>query len=633
MKHIIFAVLFFLFSAPFSCLAKFQIAVFGAKGDGLANDTKAIQQAIDKATQAGGGIVVVKSGTYKIGTLVLKSNVNLHLEPGAVLLGSPDYKDYTEVIQQFESRTNYLYAKYFMLYAEGATNISVTGSGTIDGNGKNNFQVVRPQNLRPFSARFTNCSNVIVRDVNFEESANWTLHLLGCKDVTIDNISINHSISENRDGIDIDCCERVTVSNSRLNTGDDAIVMKSTSGTLCQDIVISNCIITTRASAIKTGTESNGGFKNITVSNCIIKNIPVHAGIELMSVDGGVMEHILIENIIMDNVATPFFIRAGIRARPFKKGQYVQNINDVKDITLNNISALNAKLPSSIMGLHNRKIKNISIKNYTVSYTATQADQQFNTIPFEEFSYPMAIMFTGLPAYGLYCRNVDGLQLRSMEFFANQIEKRNAFVFDRCSNVYLNDVAAEIKNNETAMAYIRNTNFFKASLCSSAGNGKSLFETEKNNCSGISFMNNWLQKGQKEILYADSLPDKSIFDDFTAEAKYSVATAKKIDGLPAYNLKDSILSCNFNIINRGSLQLCLLVKNTSSQPAKLLVKYEDVQQEFVIDWKEWGWAPVSLLRQFPTNKKVSFEIISENKNSRVYISKVYLRHHDVGYTD
>src|SRR5512135_355951 len=301
-----------------------------------------------------------------------------------------------------------------MLFAEEATDISITGPGTIHGNGLQHFQTGDPQNMRPFMIRFVDCQNVTLRDVHLLESANWTLHLLGCRDVTIDGIVIENGVNANRDGLDIDCCQRVTVSNSRFSTGDDAIVMKATNDVLCQDITITNCLIRTRASAIKTGTESNGGLKNITVSNCVIRDIPRHAGIELMTVDGGTLQNVLIENIAMDSVATPIFLRVGIRARPYKIGQYVSKIEDVKGISLRNISVTNAMLPSSIMGLHDRPIKNVTVSGYSVRYAQAQKAVAYNEVPFEEFSYPAARIFKNLPAFGLYCRNVEQLHLEDI---------------------------------------------------------------------------------------------------------------------------------------------------------------------------------------------------------------------------
>ena len=611
--------------------AQYNVKTFGAKGDGTTLDTRSIQQAIDKADQDKGGIVNIPTGTYLVGTLILKDNIELHLEPGATLLGSPNYKDYTEVKQKFESRTRDLYAKYFMLFAEGAKNISITGSGTIYGNGLKHFQETRPQNLRPYMIRLVNCDYVTIRDVHLLESANWTLHILGCRDVNISGVDIETNGEGNRDGLDIDACQRVTVSNSRFSTTDDAIVMKATTDILCQDIAITNCMLRTKASAIKTGTESNGGFKNITVSNCVIKDIPVHAGIELMTVDGGMMQNILLENITMENVATPFFIRLGIRARPYKTGQYVSRVDEVKDIYLNNISVINAKLPSSIIGLHSKKIRNITICNYTVSYSETQDAIAYNKVPFEEFDYPAAMMFSKLPAYGLYCRSVEYLHLQNINMYSAESEKRPALTFDRVRDLELFSVKADVKDQTVPMVHFRNTNNVLAGYCRSLETNNILFEAEDTS-DNFNLSNNTLQPGQKELVKVESLPDEQIFEDFKTEIKYSVDKGEKISGLYVHDLRNQPLKVSMNT-KQGALQLCLLILNDSPKPEKVILRYDGMTQEFLISWGEWGWAPISLLKEYDKNQKVEFEIMSSDPNSHLKITKVYLRYQDIEKTD
>src|SRR5689334_19197632 len=194
--------------------AQYDVRKFGAVGNGVVLDTRAIQAAVDSATNNKGGIVYFPAGIYRIGTVILKSNIELQLSPGAVILGSDQIKDYLSVQQHYESRTRDLYAKHFMFYAENEKNIAITGSGVIDGNGLKNFQEERPQNVRPFMMRFVNCSQLIFKGVRLIESANWTLHLLACSNVNIDGITVITTAEGNRDGIDIDGCRNVTVANS-----------------------------------------------------------------------------------------------------------------------------------------------------------------------------------------------------------------------------------------------------------------------------------------------------------------------------------------------------------------------------------------------------------------------------------
>ena len=613
--------------------AQYNVRTFGAKGNGTTLDTRFIQAAIDKAYANMGGVVTVPAGNYKIGTLILKDNIELHLEPGATLIGSFDYKDYTAVQQKFESRTKDLYAKYFLVFAEGASNISITGSGTIYGNGSKHFQESRPQNLRPYMIRLVNCNDVTVHDVHLIESANWTLHILACKDVNISGVVFENTGEGNRDGLDIDACERVTVSNSRFSTTDDAIVMKATTDVICQDIAITNCLFhLIGGSAIKTGTESNGGFKNITVSNCVIKDIPVHGGIELITVDWGVMQNILIDNITMENVGTPFFIRLGIRARPYKKQQYVGGIGEVKDISLSNISVVNAKLPSSIIGLHSKRIRNISIQNYTVRSVAAQSQTPYNEVPFEEFEFPAAVMFKNLPGFGIYCRSVEGLIFQNINIYAANDETRPGLVFDRVDHLELRSIKAEIKNQNGSLAHFRNTKDVTASFCRTINTSNTLFEVEGTAAEDFHFFSNVLGAGQKELTHVDALLDEQVFEDFKTDIKYTVDKGEKIDGLVAHDLNRGPLKINLDS-KKGALQLCLLVLNDSPKPEKILVKYDGITQEFVVSWNEWGWAPVSLMKQYDKGEKIEFEIMGASADSHLKITRAYLRYQDIGFTD
>ena len=570
--------------------AQYDVRKFGAVGNGMALDTRSIQRSIDSAGNNGGGIVYVPAGIYKIGTVILRSNVELRMLPGSLIIGSENVNDYTAVHQKYESRTRDLYARYFMFFAENETNISITGAGKIDGNGLKHFQEERPQNVRPFMMRFVNCTHVLLKQVQLIESANWTLHLLACSNVNIDGISIVATAEGNRDGIDVDACKNVTIANSYISTTDDAIVMKATSDDVCSDIAIINCVLSSNGSAIKTGTESNGGFRNITVSNCVIKNIPIHAGIELMTVDGGEMKNILIQNISMDSVATPFFIRIGARARPYKSGQYVQRLGDVAGISLNNINVLNAKLPSSIIGLGNKKMINISVTGYTARYIESKMGLAYNKVPSLEFEYPAANMFAGLPAFGIYCRDISGLLLRDIKLFASgPEEKRPAFVFDRVDKLELQSAEATQHNMSLPIAYLRNIKNGIVAFCRSANSSKSLFEVEGDIDNSIHFANNILRKNQSLNAIVKILP-----------------VVENIDGYDTRNISIKNGPVTLPVtVRKGESQLCLLVRNEKSGTSKIKISYDNIVQEFVVDWNEWGWAPVSLLKQFAVNVKVN----------------------------
>lgn len=285
------------------------------------------------------------------------------------------------------------------------------------------------------------------------------------------------------------------------------------------------------------------------------------------------------------------------------------------------------------MGLHSNRIKHVTVSNYTVRYSATQDATAYNKVPFAEFDYPMAIMFKNLPAYSMYCRNVDGLHLQNIKAFSIDGEKRAALAFDRVSNAELFSVESEVKTLTTPMIHLRNTQNIIAAFCRSSNTNKALFEVEDKTVKDLIVANNNLQPGQQEIIKVPAQKDDAVFEDFKTEIKYSVDKGEKVNGLHAYDLKNGPLKVNMNITKRGALQLCILILNNLQKPEKVLIKYEGITQEFLVDWKEWGWSPISLLKEYDHNKEVEFGIFSNQKDSHLKIANVYLRYQDVSKTD
>jgi hypothetical protein len=622
-------------AACLATAADVNIREYGAKGDGKTLDTRAIQAAIDAASAAGGGRVVVPCGVYKVGCLVLKDNVDLHVQSGAVVLGSPDIQDYPEIIHKFESRTNKLYAKHFVVFAEGAKNIAITGQGAIDGNGDTHFQQLRPQNLRPYLVRLVNCEQVTIRDIRLLAAANWTCHLLGCRDVLVDGMTIRNKTRANRDGLDIDSCQRVTVSNCRIRSGDDAIVFKSTSNVPCRDIAITNCEVSTQASAIKIGTESNGDFRNIAISNCIITDVPILTGIELMAVDGATMQNVSVNNIVMDNVAIPFFVYLGNRSRPYKLGQSVGRVATVRDIRLSNISAVGAKHPSILAGLNMKQLEDLSLQNISVRYSErlATAPLAFNKVPLAEFDYPMGTMFgENLPAFGLYCRNVEGLFLGNIRFFAPDGEKRPAVVMDNVSDAELRAVRATTGDAMPALAYLRRCRSIVAEGCRTLGAAIPLFEVESDTCDSLKLDGNPTIAGQKLLVETPKLSDRSGYEPLQSDAAYDVADGETVQGLACHDLAAGPLKVTLDIKKKDTAQVCLLVLNTGKQPEDIVLTYNGVKQTMRVDWHAWGWAPLALVKSMDRDEPVKFEIAAA-ANSHLKIAKVRVRYLQLGYTD
>ena len=314
--------------------ADYHIRDYGAVSDTTVLSTRAIQQAIDECSQAGGGRVVVPAGSYKIGTLVLKSHVNLHLEKGATLYGSTDLKDYLEMKPNYVSlRTQTTTIQ--LIYADNVDDVCLDGTGTIDGRGSafkklswNDEGITRPHLLR-----FINSRDITVKDITLKNSGCWMQHYLACDRLQIRGIKVFNRNNFNNDAIDIDGCHDVTLSDMIADSDDDAITLKSTSPRLCENVTISNCVVSSHCNGIKLGTETNGGFRNISISHCIVK--PSYdqstqffgdslkrgtSAISLEIVDGGIMENVHVSDIVVDGTESPIFIRLGNRARGYAEG-------------------------------------------------------------------------------------------------------------------------------------------------------------------------------------------------------------------------------------------------------------------------------------------------------------------------
>lgn len=399
----------------------------GAKADGKTLCTDAIQKAIDQCSRDGGGTVYLAPGTFLSGTIYLKSDVVLKLDVGCTLLGSKDLKDYPPTVQAFRSYTDN-YTDKSLIYAEKAERIAIIGRGTIDGQGAS-FK--GPYKVRPYTIRFIECRNVTVEDVTLRNSPMWMQHYLACDDVRISGITVRSRVNHNNDGINIDSCHRVVISDCNISSGDDAIVLKSTSAGICRDVTVSNCVVSSHCNGLKVGTESNGGFKNIVMTGCAIYDTRL-AGLALEIVDGGTMDRVVVSNITMDNVGAPIFLRLGNRARPFKQDMEKPGMGEMRNITISSIEATGANPTGcAVSGLPEAAIENVTLSNLRFSFDGggTKADAG-RAVPEKPSDYPEYSMFGRLPAYGLYCRHIKGLKLLNVQLQLAKPDQRYAIVFE-----------------------------------------------------------------------------------------------------------------------------------------------------------------------------------------------------------
>lgn len=439
-KRSLFIIVFLVISV-FVHAKDYNILDFGAKSDTSFLSTQAFYKAIAKCSGNGGGKIIIPAGNYKSGTIVLKDNIELHLESGATIFASAEHKDFPRQKQPEYRSQKDPGGWYSLIYAEGASDIAVTGKGTIDGVGHK--QTGRPDGKggdrdgRPRCILFISCKNVLVRDVNLMNAGIWTQHYLNCDDVLIDGIYVFAHCNRNNDGIDIDGCRRVILSNSIFDTSDDAICLKSTGPAPCEDIIISNCIASSFCNGIKCGTETTGGFKNINISNCIVrpskhprnptKKKPFNngiSGIALEIVDGGIMEGVTVNNILIEGTQSPIFVRLGNRARKHREDAPEPPQGQMRNISISSVLAYNCgNYSSSVTGIPGAIIDGVTFSNIRVVPEGSLKEgdflKSFKDVIENEKGYPESMVWGNLPSCALFIRHaknvkIDGLAVEPL---------------------------------------------------------------------------------------------------------------------------------------------------------------------------------------------------------------------------
>lgn len=291
----------------------FNVRDYGAVGDGTTNDARAIQAAIDACVANGGGTVLVPAGsTYLSGSLVLGSNVDLHIERGATLQASGNWSDITErsTVSALSSGivTDTSEESGQFLTARGAVNLSISGAGTVDGGGRHYVledlgAIYRMPVNRPFTVFFLDCTDVALTDTLYRDAALWTVRLTGCENVLIHAIRIDGDMKmPNADGIDLDHCRNVRISDCNIRCPDDGISLKTCDefpdAGPCENITVTNCVIETRSSALVVGVDALDPIRNVVFDNCVIKTS--HRGLSVNMGQNSLYENILFSNIVVE---------------------------------------------------------------------------------------------------------------------------------------------------------------------------------------------------------------------------------------------------------------------------------------------------------------------------------------------
>ncbi len=431
----------------------YDVRDFGAvpNDDSILNHV-AINNTINFCSQNGGGTVFVDGGSYRVGSIAMKSNVSLKIAKDSSLVAS---------------RTGTDMNLGCVISGIGCENIKITGPGKICGEG--NYYSRKPfekplltapvfSDLAVLGSEYSNrvrdghssryggiavfsgCTGVTIENVVFENSAHWTLKLENCIEVTVNKFIVNNNRHiENTDGIDVLYSRNVEIGNTFISTGDDGIVLKNWSADkTVENVHVYNCEVMSCTNSFKIGTETRGDIKNILVENCSFFMREIYpgtgTGIAVESTDGTKLTDIKVRNITMDRVACPLFIRLGNRNRyPDASSDFSGTINGV---TIENITATNVERSAIITGVKNKDkgtnyVKNVTLRNFSLTYTAASKESPLymTYLPEYEDAYPDSGRFFNLSAYGIWARHTDGLKTENFIVQPPAGSRKREYVF------------------------------------------------------------------------------------------------------------------------------------------------------------------------------------------------------------
>jgi polygalacturonase len=423
---------------------EFDVRSYGAVGDGITLDTAAVNRAIAAAAGAGGGVVRFSRGTYACHSIRLKSNVALRLERRATILAAPAGGYDAAEPNPWEAYQDFGHNHFHnsLIWGEGLSNVAILGPGLIWGRGlARDAPLAMMPGAGDKAIALKNCSNVTLRGFSILAGGHFAILATGVDDLLAENLTVD----TNRDGIDIDSCRRVHISNCRVNSPhDDSIVLKSSFALgrprATEDVTISHCYVTggyrigalldgsyqrlpeaerrIRArqcmmGRIKLGSESNGGFRNIRIENCVCERC---LGLAFETVDGGELENVVVSGMTMREIrGAPIFLRLGARLR----GPAGIGVGALRGVTISELTCRQprTRMPAIISGIPGHRVADIALRDVDLLEEGGGVRALASIAPPEEGKvYPESDMFGPLPAQGLFARHVKNLELSRVAF-------------------------------------------------------------------------------------------------------------------------------------------------------------------------------------------------------------------------
>lgn len=461
--------------------AIYNIRDFGARGDGVTIDTRAIDSVISTANSKGGGTVWIPAGNYLSVTIHLKSNISLYLDQGATVIAAANgYDDPERNANEIYQDYGHSHFNNSLIVGSGLENISILGPGKLWGKGllRDTVPLKKENGLGNKTISLEFCHNVTLRDFSVLHGGWFALLLNAVDNLTIDNLKMD----TNRDGMDIISCKNVRVSNCLVNSPqDDGICLKSDYALgfprVTENVMITNCQVsgydegslldgtfrlvahTNRTGRIKLGTESNGGFRNITIANCVFDYI---RGLALETVDGAILEDITITNITMRNIVnSPLFIRLGERMR----GPADAKMGELRRVSISHIIAYNIDGSQSafISGTPGHQIEDLFLSDIHFYFKGKgTADQAKINVPEMEKEYPEPGRFGKTPAYGFFIRHVKGLNASDISVAFMADDQRPAFFLDHVDHASFSRISARRVGDNPGIV-LKNVTSFKIS--------------------------------------------------------------------------------------------------------------------------------------------------------------------------
>ena len=450
----------------------YNIRRYGAKGGGIALDTAALQAAIDACHEDGGGTVLVPAGAFQIGTVELKSNVTLHIAAAGKLVGTADGKQYHAVDAiPLAGDSTLNDGNWALLFAVGATNVTIEGAGTIDGQGAQFHSPVRGTpppsglggNKRPYHFLCYHCDRLTIRDIALVDCAYHSIRIIQSKHVQINGLYIHNRVNGNNDGFHFISAEYVTVSNCTVLSQDDACAMFGS----CKFITITNSVFSTRWSVFRFG---GGVSENISISNCVLYDV-FGCPIKFQGNEGSRFENISFANLVLQRVTGPIHINLGPRTRQNQNvdaglqpilPKETRSPAVARNISFCNISGTVTtnppQLPETTLTsdvrpgeghscitlncITDATMENISFDNIHLTFGGggTAEDATRRDLPKVAGEY---FMLGPMPAYGFYARNSRGLTLQNIRFQVSAPEMRPAVIFDHVQDVSVNGLSVQ----------------------------------------------------------------------------------------------------------------------------------------------------------------------------------------------